>query len=344
MSYQREFENRVKIGLVGLGSHSYRNILPSLTYLPVELVAVCDLDAGLAEKTARQYGVRDVYSDVDEMLEKADIEAVLVCVSPQVHPILATKAMKAGKHVWMEKPAAASVADVQMMLDARADRVCAVGYKKAFMPATRKAVELIGLAETGKVLSILGVYSMTIPLGDPGAPSKWLADGCHPMALMLQLGGSVDAVTTHRGAHGGGSLILHFASGAIGNFHLAHGTPPFQPHERYSVFTEHTAITIDNGATVTYQRGIPFNYTSGTTFAPPGTASGAVVWQAQNTMNTLENKAEFLQGNVAELADFCQAILTGGPLLAGTLESALEIAKIYEAALQSDGNRVELAA
>ncbi len=342
MSYQRDFEDRVKVALVGVGSHSYRNILPTLTYLPVELVAICDLDATVAAKTARQYGVEGVYSDIDEMLRAGGIDAVLLCVSPQLHPPLAARALEAGYHVWMEKPAATSSLEVRRMIAARGDRVCVVGYKKAFMPAARKAVELLALPESGRLVSLLATYSMSIPLGDPGKPSKWMIDGCHPAALMLELGGPVDAVTTLRGKHGGGSLILHYESGAIGNLHLAEGVPTSQPSERYIAYTEKSSVTIDNVSTVSYQRGIPFSYRTSTSFAPEGTSSGAVVWQAQNTMNTLENKAEFLQGLFGELMHFLDAIRQGQPASIGTLESALEVGLIYEAALASDGQRVAL--
>lgn len=343
MNYQRDFSERVRIGLVGVGSHSYRNILPTLTYLPVELVAICDLDHVAARKTARQYGVEAVYGNIDAMLAAGGLDAVLLCVSPQLHPPLAVKALSAGLHVWMEKPAATCAADVQKMLDARGDRVCVVGYKKAFMPAARKAVELLALPESGKLISLLATYSMSIPRSKPGETSKWMIDGCHPIALMLELGGPVEAVTTLRGAHGGGSLILHYESGAIGNLHLAEGVPTFQPSERYVAYTEKSSITIDNVATVIYQRGIPFTYRTGTSFAPAGTDSGAVVWQAQNTMNTLENKAEFLQGLYGELRHFTDCIQAGSPATIGTLESALAVGRIYEAALASDGGRVALA-
>ena len=54
MEYQREAGRRIRVGIVGAGSHSYRNIFPTLTYLPVELVAVADIDA---EKLDRERAV-----------------------------------------------------------------------------------------------------------------------------------------------------------------------------------------------------------------------------------------------------------------------------------------------
>jgi predicted dehydrogenase len=347
MGYQRQFERRVRIGVVGLGSHSYRNILPALTYLPVDLVAVCDVDGDLARLTARQYGDVPAYTDAAAMYAAEQLDAVLLCVSPQLHPPLAAQAFAAGLHVWMEKPAGTSASAVQELLDARGDRVCVVGYKKAFQPATRKAVELLAQPAMSPLHSILAVYPMSIPqagddTADPttGRPSKWLADGCHPLALLLELGGEVDSLAVHRSTAGGGALILNFASGAVGTFHLADGVPAFQPSERYTCYGSGASVTIENTSTVIYQRGIPFRYATGTTFAPEGTDSGAIVWQAQNTMNTLENKAEFLQGIVGSLQHFCDSVLSGTPATIGTLETAVRIGQIYEAALRSRGDVV----
>jgi predicted dehydrogenase len=345
MGYQRQFERRVRIGVVGLGSHSYRNILPALTYLPVDLVAVCDVDGDLARLTARQYGSVPAYTDAAAMYAVEQLDAVLLCVSPRMHPPLAAQAFAAGLHVWMEKPAGISADAVRELLDARGDRVCVVGYKKAFQPATRKAVELLAQPAMSPLHSILAVYPMSIPeTDDPTAarPSKWLADGCHPLALLLELGGDVDSLAVHRSAAGGGALILNYASGAVGTFHLADGAPTFQPTERYTCYGGGASITIENTSTVIFQRGIPFRYATGTTFAPEGTDSGAVVWQAQNTMNTLENKAEFLQGIVGSLQHFCDAVLSGTAASIGTLETAVRLGQIYQAALDSRGDVVPL--
>jgi len=53
MPYQREFENRLKVAIVRVGSHAYRHILPAMTFLPV-LRAVCDIDPERVQSTASQ--------------------------------------------------------------------------------------------------------------------------------------------------------------------------------------------------------------------------------------------------------------------------------------------------
>jgi predicted dehydrogenase len=349
MSYQRDYELRLRVGVVGAGSHSYRNILPALHYLPIRLEALCDLDAALLERTAAEYGVDAVYTDAERMYAEAELDAVFLCAGPQYHPMLAIPALRAGLHVWMEKPPAMRVAGVEEMIAARGDRVCAVGFKKAYMPATRKAHELIASPEFGPLRSILAVYPMTIPhngreILDSGQYCNWLANGCHPLSLMIALGGRVEEVTTLRGPgeHAVGVVSLQFANGAVGVFHLAGGMPAGYAGERYHLYGEGRAITIENSTKIAYHRGIPFDYRSQKDFAPPGTDSGSVVWEANHNLATLENKSLFVQGIFNEMMDFCDAVMEGREPAVGTLEFALHVMQVYEAGLLSEGRPVPI--
>ncbi|MEH2492674.1 Gfo/Idh/MocA family protein [Bradyrhizobium sp. AZCC 2230] len=345
--YQRDYKTKVRIGVVGLGSHSYRNILPTLTFLPVELMAVADIAEDVAKVTARQYGVR-AYTSATEMYAKEELDAVLLCVSPNMHPKLAIEAFEAGLHVWMEKPAGASVADVKKMIASRADRICVVGLKKAFMPATRKAVELLSEEIKGPIRSGLAVYPMSIPADgkkvlEEGRFTRWLADSCHPLSMLVTMGGEVEGVTVHRGPEDvGGVCLLHHVNGALSTFILADGIPKFQPFERYLFIANDRSIEIDNSRKVVFQRGIPFAYGTGTSFAPPGRESGAIVWECQDSMNTLENKAVFSQGLSFSIQHFLDSVINMQVAAIGTLEFALHLTQIYEAALLSSGDKVTL--
>jgi predicted dehydrogenase len=345
MTYQRDFANKLRIGVVGLGSHCYRNILPVLHYLPVELRAVCDLNVELAQTTAREYGCR-AYGNPPDMYERETLDAVLLVVSPYEHPRLAIEAFQAGLHVWMEKPVSMRASEVEEMIAERGDRVAAVGFKKAFMPAAQKAKEVVRSAEFGALHSLLAVYPMSLPgngraILEARKFHNWLGNGCHPLSLLMAVGGSVAAVTAHRTPNGKGVVLLEFTDGAIGNFHLASGP---QPIESYSFYGERAHLTIDNSFRVTLQRGVPSQYGVTTGYIPAGFDSGALVWEPQNCMATLENKALFTQGFYQELLYFCQCALEGKPTEEGTLEFALDVMKVYEAALVSEGKRVEIEA
>jgi predicted dehydrogenase len=346
MSYQRDFETKLTVGFIGVGSHAYRNILPAMNYLPVSIAAICDQNADLAEKTANQYGAKRWYTNAASMYKGEKLDAVFICVSVQLHPELTCQALDAGLHVWVEKPPARRVADIHEMIKHRKDRVVVVGFKKAFMPSTLKAIEIFS-GRYGPLRSILAQYPMTIPeegekvLSDGSVPN-WLRNGCHPLSLCVAVAGKVKAVTTHCGPDGGGACIMEFANGVIGNFHLASGRNKGQPIERYSFFGDEAHLVIDSGLRVVFQRGIPFEYSKTTTYAPEGFDDGAIVWEPQTREGTLENKALFTQGIYNELMHFCTHALAGTPAQKGSLEFALNVMKVYEAGLRSNGNRIEL--
>lgn len=349
MSYQRDYVERLRIGVVGVGRHAYRNILPTLTFLPVTLQAVCDLDLDLAQRTAKQYGATGSYGSTSEMYANENLDAVLLCVGQKLHPELTIEAFSHGLHVWMEKPPAQRAAEVREMLAARRDRVCVVGFKKAFMPAAVKAREIIATAEFGRLQNMLGVYPIpTIPADGrevlaAGKSTGWLKNGSHPLGLMLSVGGPVESVSLHRGKLKGAVCLLNFESGCLGNLHLIDGAVGSQPLERYTFVGEDRQVDIVNNTKVVYQRGIPFDYEHQTTFATGGFDSGALVWEPQNHLSTLENRAEFTQGIYGELLHFCEQALAGQPATVGSLEDALEVMSVYEAALLSNGEPVPVA-
>ncbi len=347
MSYQREFEKRLRVAVIGVGSHSYRNILPALHYLPVELVALCDLNLPLAQKTAAEYGVPHCYTSATEMYRQEKLDAVLLCVSPRAHPPLACEALAAGLHVWMEKPAGTCLADVDMMLAAQGNRVVTIGYKKAFMPAVTKIRELLAMPAHQPIRTILAQYAVTVPKDGAAVlrekrASGWLANGCHPLAFLLAVGGPVKALTTHHGRGDDSVVVLEYASGALGTLHCASGLDKLgnsQPAEVFTVYAQKATISVQNGGRLTYQRGIPFVYSETTTYAPPGIDHGAIVWEPQNCLATLENNPLFTQGMYGSLKAFCDQAL-GGPLIHdGSLKFAHELTAIYEAALLSGGER-----
>jgi predicted dehydrogenase len=345
MTYQRDFERKLNVAIVGVGSHCYRNILPAMNYLPVTIKALCDRDEALVKATALQYGNCAYYTDTAAMYEKEQLDAVFLAVSPQAHPQLAIQAFEAGVHVWMEKPVSMRASEVEEMIARRGDNIAVVGLKKAFMPAAEKALEVVNSPLYGGLNSILAVYPMTLPedgrdILDNRKFHNWLGNGCHPLAFMMAVGGKVAAVTTRKQKSGNGSVLLDFANGVAGNFHLARGPHPV---ESYSLFADKWHMQIDNSRKVTLQSGHPgFRYSSTTGYIPPDFSSGAIVWEPQNCLATLENKAIFTQGFYNELIYFCECVLDQRPAEKGTLEFALEIMQVYEAALLSDGKTVYL--
>ncbi len=341
MSYQREFDKKINVGIIGIGSHGYRNILPLMNYLPVKVKAVCNRTADTGRITATQYACNH-YQTPMEMYEKEDIDAVFINVNPKIHPSMVIEALDRGKHVWVEKPVATRAREVEDMIAHRKDRVVVVGFKKIFMPAAEKAIEIVNSPKYGNLRSALAVYPMTIPgngreILEKGDAPNWLLNGVHPLSFLMAVGGRVSAVTAVCNEARNGILALQFANGAFGTFHLASGPQPRL--ERYAVYADNWQLDIEN-TRVSLYRGFKGVHGKITSYAPEGDDGGAIVWEASNCQAGLENKAEFTQGMYAAMMYFCDCVLQNRTAEKGTLEFSLEMMKVYEAALLSEGKTI----
>jgi len=344
MSYQRDFdkENRIPVAIIGAGSHAYRNILPVMNHLPVQIVAICDINANLASLAAEQYGCKFYTSTAELYSKEPDVAAVFISVSPKAHPRLIEEALCANRHVWVEKPLATRAFQVEDLIKNRGDRVVVVGLKKAFTPAAIKAKEFASSEKYGGLRSILATYHMTLPKNgedvlNAADPPNWLLNGVHPLSFLCEVGGKVSEVVSYTNSAGYGAVLLRYASGVMGTLHLSSG--PMPSAERYDLYADSWEMCILNHK-IEVRRGIPFEYGKTTTYAPEGDDSGSIVWRAENNLSTLENKAIFTQGIYNECRYFCDCILDGIKPTTGSLEQALEIMKIYEAALVSQGKPV----
>ena len=110
---------KVRIGIIGVGTigsvhaNNYANV-PN-----AEVVALCDiLPDRLAEK-AKLHGVAKTYTDFNDLLADPQIDAVSVCVPNHMHAPIAIAALKAGKHVMLEKPMTLSAKLGKQILEAR---------------------------------------------------------------------------------------------------------------------------------------------------------------------------------------------------------------------------------
>jgi hypothetical protein len=110
--------------------------------------------------------------------------------------------------------------------------------------------------------------------------------------------------------------------------------------ETYALYGDAWQLTIQKGNRVELQRGIPFDYNRTTSFIPDGDDSGAVLWEVNSTLGTLENKALFVQGMFNEMNTFCECILSNRKPDIGSLEFALDIMQVYEGSLRSGGKTV----
>ncbi len=142
--------SRVKIGVIGCGTIAQIQHLPNLLDLhdQYDVRVVCDLSAKAAEYAAAKFHVPRAVTDYRAVLD-ADVDAVLHCAGGH-KTLVVVDILDAGKHLFVEKPLCASLAEVDQMVDARwaSGVVAQVGYMKLYDHAFEVAqAEIDGMSE-----------------------------------------------------------------------------------------------------------------------------------------------------------------------------------------------------
>ncbi len=143
----------IRIGLIGAGQIG-TNHLTTYSKIPeVRVVAVADLFPEKIEAARRNFGIPDGYADFQDLLARDDIDAVDVCVHNNKHAPLTIAALKAGKHVYCEKPMAGTYRDVASMRDAAREtgRMLHIQMATLYSSETRAARRLIDDGHLGKI-------------------------------------------------------------------------------------------------------------------------------------------------------------------------------------------------
>src|SRR5919112_969263 len=103
-------ERKLRMGIMGVGGIAQIAHLPALTKAHnVELLAACDAATEVLQTIVARYQIPRAYSKAEQLFGDKDVEAVLIPVNDQFHAPLSIAAMRAGKHVLVEKPLAVTV-------------------------------------------------------------------------------------------------------------------------------------------------------------------------------------------------------------------------------------------
>jgi len=172
----------MRVGIVGFGfmGRMHHRIWKSIK--DAQVVAVCDANPNIKEDTKRAVGnikgadgaidftKVEVYRDLDQMLEKAKLDAISLTLPTYLHADCSENALLRGVNVLCEKPMALTVADCDRMIAAakRSGKTLQIGHCVRFWPEYAKAKEIVDSGEYGKVVA--GMFQRL------GAPPGWSAD------------------------------------------------------------------------------------------------------------------------------------------------------------------------
>jgi len=175
--------NRINIGAIGTGRISRDHDMPGVwKYDKARIIGVCDLDANrvadakkyvedyYTKKLGSPYSGVTTYDDYHNLLGNKDIDAVLVSTPDHWHAKIAIDAVRAGKHVYLQKPTSLTIEEGRKMSDAvnRSGKVFQIGSQQRSMEQFRVACELVRSGRIGRLKEI----EIRLPGDPPGGKTE----------------------------------------------------------------------------------------------------------------------------------------------------------------------------
>jgi predicted dehydrogenase len=146
--------DRIGVGVIGCGGMGRMDLADFRKNPEVEIVAVCDVYQPNAQRAIKEAGGKAaVYGDYRLLLERRDIQAVVIATPDHWHPLMTVDACNAGKDVYVEKPISHNVREGRLMVEVarRNRRVVQVGIQQRSGSHFQRAVKAVQEGRIGKV-------------------------------------------------------------------------------------------------------------------------------------------------------------------------------------------------
>lgn len=291
---------RCRLGVIGAGDHARSVLLPILAELPAcELHTVATARGLSAAQTQRRLGFRRATADADEIFEDEDIDAVVVAAPHSLHASQTTRALAAGKPVFVEKPLALNwqeLRDVAAAAEASAAFLL-VGFNRRFAPLALAAKAHLA-ASPGPRHVLMRVNAGPLPAGswqrrtDEGG-GRLLGEACHFIDLGAFLGdarvAAVQAQAVPAAANGlceDATIVLRLDNDSLATVFYTASGPPASGKELIEAYAGGDVARIED-----------FRRLS--------------LWRKGRRQRRRRQRQD--KGHRAELAAFVAAVAAGGP-------------------------------
>lgn len=258
--------NEPAVGFIGPGRYATNILIPALKRTGAALECVASSSGASGVYAGRKFGFKRTTTSSSELLDDAGINTVFVATRPDSHAHFVCEALRAGKHVFAEKPLAidrAGLNDVQetyspLLGSGSAAPQLMVGFNRRFAPHTIKIRELLDSVSEPKTF-VMTINPLEIPaddwMQDPAVTGgRIIGEGCHFIDLLRFLAGhpitSVRAATMlsprSPSSNDVVTFTLGFADGSIGTIHYLSNGHRLVPKERLEVFCAGRILQLDN--------------------------------------------------------------------------------------------------
>ena len=208
--------DKIRIGVIGLGSFAHVARLPVLAELEdVEMSACLARTAETVDRVSRQFGFAQSFTELDDFIRNSNIHAAVVCTPKTTHHAIVMRLLERGIHVFCEKPMATSLNHARAMVDCaeRSKRVLMIGFNRRHAPAYTWAKQEFATQPPDVCVAFKN---------RPGTEYRaTMENAIHMVDLMRFYCGECIDVTAHASFEdpnyeNSAAAILRFDSGAVG--------------------------------------------------------------------------------------------------------------------------------
>ncbi|WP_431214791.1 Gfo/Idh/MocA family protein [Puia sp. P3] len=155
--------DKINIGAIGINGMGWADLRAALKQPGVNVVALCDVDKNVLDRRMKELADMQVdtsaiktYGDYRQLLERKDIDAVIIGTPDHWHALIMIEACQAGKDVYVEKPVGNSIGECRAMIAAQQkyNRVVQVGQWQRSQQHFRDAVDFVGTGQLGNVRTV----------------------------------------------------------------------------------------------------------------------------------------------------------------------------------------------
>jgi predicted dehydrogenase len=339
---QHNGEEPLKFGVVGLGYWG-PNLLRVLAEMPeAEVAWICDLDRQRLERFGRRYPTVRRTSQYEDLLEDEELDAVVIATPVFTHFELASRALRAGKHTFVEKPLASSSEQASQMLQLSAEegKVLMCGHTFVYSPPVRAVKTLLEARDLGDVYFISS-SRVNLGLHQPDVSVIWDL-GPHDFSILLHWLGETP---TRVRAVGRDSIVpgipdvafvtLTYDSGIVANVELSWLAPS----------KLRRTVVVGSEKMVVYEDGAPEPlrvFDHGVVYKDPETFGEHQL--SYRTGDIVSPRIDTWEPLTEEIKDFAAAARGGGEPVASAAmaRNVVRLAEAADLSLRRGGAEVEI--
>ena len=252
------------IGIIGAGNFTKMTLLPALKKSAPQLKYISSAGGLTAKALANKYGFANSTSDYKEILKDEAVDLVMITTRHDLHAKMVIESIKAGKHVFVEKPLAIYSEELDAIIQTYQEQLAngngkslTVGFNRRFSPFVQKAKQLLG---HGKIpMNIIATMNagyipqeVWVQNRETGG-GRIIGEACHYIDLMIAITGSkvssvmMSALGTQPDETTDNAIItLQFESGAQGVINYFSNGNKAYAKERVEIYAQGKTLVLDN--------------------------------------------------------------------------------------------------